>query len=42
MNHTKIIEVMKEIQSWRFILMWVWLMVLAVTPITIAFITYIK
>ncbi len=36
MNHTKVIEVMKEIQSWRFILMWIWLMVLALTPFIFA------
>jgi len=40
MNHNKVIEVMKELQSWRFVLVWIWLMILALTTITIAIVTY--
>jgi len=40
MNHNKVIEVMKELQSWGFVLVWIWLMILALTPITIAIVTH--
>ena len=29
-------EVMKELQPWRFILVWIWLMALDVTPLLFA------
>jgi uncharacterized membrane protein len=38
MNHSKVIEPMKELQGWRFLLLWVWLMAVTVVPLGIAWI----
>lgn len=32
-DFSKVIEAMKEIQPWRFILLWIWLMVIALTAL---------
>jgi hypothetical protein len=32
MDHSKVIETLKGMPRWRFILIWVWLMAMAVSP----------
>ncbi|MCL2658768.1 MAG: hypothetical protein FWD62_15435 [Betaproteobacteria bacterium] len=32
MEHSKVIEALKGLPKWQFILLWVWLMALAVSP----------
>lgn len=36
MEHSKVITSMKELQGWRFVLLWVWLMTLGLAPIALA------
>lgn len=36
MEHSKIIMAMKELQAWRFVMLWVWLMSMAAVPVLTA------
>jgi hypothetical protein len=33
MEHSKVIESLKDLSPWRFILLWLWLVVMALTPL---------
>jgi hypothetical protein len=33
MDHSKVIESLKGLPKWQFVLLWVWLLVLAASPI---------
>jgi hypothetical protein len=33
MDHSKVIEAIKDLSAWRFFLLWVWLIVMALTPL---------
>jgi hypothetical protein len=40
LQHSKVIEAMKELQGWRFVLLWLWLMCLAAVPVAVAWILH--
>lgn len=33
MDHSKVIKALKELSPWRFVLLWLWLVAMALTPI---------
>jgi hypothetical protein len=33
MDHSKVIESLKDMPRWQFILLWIWLMVMAIAPV---------